>query len=215
MQDEHGLKTVLSDPRLYTFFQNAVGAKKARRWMAGNVWKPSGHEKIVDIGCGPGVCLDYFPPGVSYIGFDMNREYIEAARKKYGEKGVFLLGSIDDFIRKPDARMAEADLVLSNGLMHHLDDREAVDMLRFAKGLLKPKGRLVCLENAYLIHQGCVSRWILRQDRGKNVRDEWEWKALVGRVFGHFSTAIATGLLRIPYVHIIIECSQDPAEAVR
>jgi len=74
---------------------------------------------------------------------------------------------------------------------------------------LAPHGRLVCLESCFLLRQAPLSRWLVSRDRGKNVRYEYEWKALVAKVFERFETHILTGHIRIPYTLIVIEAYDE------
>ena len=48
-QDDTGLKGLFTISRVYDFVQNLLGGVKARRWIARNIWKVSGGEKVVDI----------------------------------------------------------------------------------------------------------------------------------------------------------------------
>ena len=75
---------------------------------------------------------------------------------------------------------------------------------QLAREALAPDGRLVCMEGCFLLSQSPLARWVLKQDRGQNVRTEPEWKALVAQVFSRSETYILTGLLRIPYTLIVI-----------
>jgi SAM-dependent methyltransferase len=201
-QDNAGLKRALTFSSVYTLFQRLVGGD-ARRWIAQNFWRLEGGEKVVDMGCGPGDAFEFMPHAVEYWGFDISEEYIGAARLKHPSAN-FIAGPVSDLAGDP--RLRGADLVLSNGLLHHLSDDEALEALRLAKGVLKEGGRLVCLEAARLERQGRLSRWVVSRDRGQFVRTERQWKALVGQVFDSYSTDILTGLTRIPYTHIVIEC---------
>jgi SAM-dependent methyltransferase len=213
MQDDKGLKRIMSFSLIYEQFQNFVGAKTLRKWLAEHYWKLRDGEKVVDIGCGPGVILDYLPENVRYIGFDISEKYIASAKERYGQRGTFLLGTADDFMRGPEDPLVGADLVLCNGLLHHLEDSEAIRVLELSKKILTPTGKLVCVEPVFLVHQGGISKWIMSRDRGRNIRNEQEWKDLLGQVFDHFSTAVATSLIKIPYVHIVMECYKRPAQA--
>jgi predicted SAM-dependent methyltransferase len=105
--------------------------------------------------------------------------------------------------------LAEADLVLCNGVLHHLDDQETLDVFKLAKSILAPGGRFVSYEPVFLAHQDRISKWIMRRDRGQHVRREREWRALAGSVFQDFDTDIATNLIRIPYTYIIFECRKQ------
>lgn len=209
MQDNNSLKRVLSIFWIYEQFQNLVGAKFLRRWLAEKYWKLNGGEKVVDMGCGPGDILNYLPLDITYIGFDVSEDYIGAAERRFGKRATFIVRTIRECLNVPDSRLNCADLVLCTGLLHHLDDREAIDALQLSKQIMAPSGRLVCIEPTFLVHQGRLSRWIMSRDRGRHVRTEKEWKKLVSTVFGSFETGIATNLYRIPYTHIIIECRNE------
>jgi SAM-dependent methyltransferase len=208
MQDNGGLKSFLSVSWIYEQFQNLVGTRHARRWLAENYWRLNGGEKVVDMGCGPGRILDYLPKDITYVGFDISADYIAAAQRQFGERATFIVSTTDEFLRRPDNRLSCSDLVLCNGLLHHVDDSEARDVLQLAKGIMAPTGRLVCIEPTFLVHQGRSARWIMGRDRGSHIRTEQEWRRLVSDVFDSFATSIATGLIRIPYAHIVIECGK-------
>lgn len=207
MQDDHGIKWIFTLSWAYNLFQDLVGATRARRWVSEHFWCARAGQKVVDIGCGPGSVAHLLPVGVKYVGFDVSDEYISSARSKFeGDPDkTFLVGVAEDYGDHLPAQMQEADLVIINGLLHHLDDGEALAALELARKSLAPDGKLVCLEACFLLSQGTIARWVLKQDRGKNVRTEPQWKALVGKVFEKSESYILTGLLRIPYTLIVIE----------
>jgi SAM-dependent methyltransferase len=207
VQDDHGIKRIFTLSWAYNLFQDLVGATKARRWVSERFWQARAGQKVVDIGCGPGSIVHMLPAGVKYVGFDISDEYISSARAKFeGDPDkMFLVGVAEDYVDDLPAQMQGADLVIINGLLHHLDDDAALTALKLARASLAPDGRLVCLEACFLVSQAPMARWVLKQDRGKNVRTEPEWKALVVQVFEKSESYILTGLLRIPYTLIVIE----------
>lgn len=210
MEDHSGLKQLLSLPWIYDQFQNLVGAKRARRWVADKQWKAAGGEKVVDVGCGSGDALHYLPADVTYVGFDISSSYIDAARRKFAaRRATFLVSTAKELLDQFDDRLSNADLVICSGLLHHLDDADVKDVLQLANQVLKPGGRMICVEPAFLECQGRISHWIMSQDRGCNVRPEQEWKDLVQQVFPEYRTHILTNLIRIPYVHVIIEAKKS------
>ncbi len=205
MQTSKGLGPLLEIAWIYDLFQNLVGGKRARKWIAQNIWKCNRGEKVVDIGCGTGDILNYLPDDIEYVGFDKNETYIQYARKKFGNRGKFLVGTPGDYLKSIDNELNMADLVLCNYILHHLNANEVLDVFKLSKNIMAPKGRLVCIEPTFLIKQSKISKWLLSQDRGQFIRSEQVWKEITGKVFDTFSTSVVTGLIRIPYIHIIIE----------
>ena len=207
MQNDRGIKRIFTLSWAYSLFQYLVGAANSRRWVSEHFWRAQPGQKIVDIGCGPGSTVHLLPAGVKYVGFDISEEYIANARSRYAgdPDKIFLVGVAEDFVERLSPQMQGADLVIINGLLHHLDDGEALTALKLAREALAPSGRLVCLEGCFLLSQSPLAHWVLKQDRGQNVRTEPEWKALVAKVFEKSESYILTGLLRIPYTLIVIE----------
>ena len=207
MYENSGLRRMLSVPWIYEQFQNMVGAGPAKRWMAEKYWRLKGGEKVIDIGCGPGVIFDFLPKDITYLGFDISESYIERAQAQYGSpRATFIVSTATELLKKPDPRFKDADLAMCIGLLHHLTDEESLEVLRFAYQALKPGGRLFCVEPCYLVKQRRFSRFVMGLDRGNYLRQERAWKELIGQVFPSFTTDISTGLVHVPYVHIFIEC---------
>lgn len=215
MQDESGIKGVLAKAWVYKLFQNAVGATRGRKWVSDHFWKVQAGQKVVDIGCGPGNALQHLPKGVKYVGFDVSEEYIGHARARFAgdPDKLFIVGSAEDFLTALPEPMRDADLVILSGLLHHLDDAQALTALKLAKAAMGMRGRMVSLDGCFLIKQARLAHWVVSQDRGKNVRTEPQWKALVGKVFPDFETYILTGLDRTPYTYILMQAFGTPHPA--
>lgn len=201
------LKRLFDVSFCYDFFQDLIGTRQARQWLQLNFWRLSQGDKIVDVGCGTGDILNFIPEGINYIGFDINEQYIVNARKKYGAKGEFFIGEVSQF--RNNSRFFDTDLVTCNGVLHHLDTQQFIQVVEFAKAILRSRGRMVCIEPCFLMHQDKLSTWLMKQDRGAYIRYEDEWKQIVGRVFTQTKTYVLTGLVRFPFVHIVIECTKD------
>lgn len=212
MENQEGCKRLLSLLYAYIFFQKMVGTPRAKKWIAENFWRAATVEKVVDIGCGPGIALHYLPQDIEYVGFDISEKYIETAQRVHAGKkyATFLQASVHSLLETHDDRLANSDLVICSGLLHHLNDDETIEVFLLAREILKPGCRLVCTEPVFTVHQSAFSRWLMSKDRGCNIRTEQQYKDLLSKVFDRYSTNIGLGLIRIPYVHIFLEAWADP-----
>ena len=113
-----------------------------------NVW---GKEKIeplhiIDAGCGPGRLthkIGKMGPEYFTYGLDISESFIAFAKKNnpYGNQGYFLC---EDFSNPPtNSFVPSAEIILMQGVMHHVhgDDREK--FLQRSFELLKPEGILI------------------------------------------------------------------------
>ena len=202
-QISSGVRAVLSSPWVYAAFQTLLGAHAVRSALVDKAVRPAPGMCVLDIGCGPAEILDYLP-GVRYWGFDISAPYIERARAHFGDRGSFSCKVLteDDL-----AGLPEFDVVLSVGVLHHLDDATARSVLALARRALKPGGRLVTLDPCLQPGQNPIARFLIARDRGQNVRDEHGYKQLATSVFDDCKVWIRhkSG---IPYTHCILECTQ-------
>ena len=206
MQINSGLRSVLAFPWVYRLFVGTLGQRKANKeWFIKNVLGLRDGQKLVDVGCGPAQILARLPR-VEYVGLDISDAYIQAARIKFKARGGanFLSGSVEDWTLNP--LTYGADIVLANGVLHHVDDDEAKKILEFAYRVLKDDGRFIFYEPCYLIWQSGISTYFMSRDRGQNIRTEQQWKDLASSIFPLVSTNIVTGVNRLAYVCIIGQC---------
>lgn len=199
------MRSLLAQAGVYSLFARVVGATRARRLHVARYIRPKAGDRILDIGCGPGDILEALP-AVDYHGFDLSPAYIEAARRKFGARGEFHVEAVNRELVK---KYAGFDLVLATGVLHHLSDIEVVDLMEVASAALKPGGRLVTLDGCFVPGQSAGARFFLKKDRGEHVREEAAYVALARRVFAVVHPVVTTELLRIPYTHLVMECSQS------
>jgi SAM-dependent methyltransferase len=194
----------LSFPAGYRLFQWMVGAEFARTTYLNEYAKPVPGDKILDLGCGPADILNHLP-AVNYTGLDVSPEYILSAQRRFGLKGRFLCGDVG--LAAIEGEQGTFDLVLSIGVVHHLDDAQAAKLFALAHRALRPGGRLVTYDGCYAPQQSRIARWLLAQDRGKFVRQREEYLRLASAHFSRVEPQIRQDLLRIPYTHLIMCCS--------
>lgn len=150
----------------------------------------------MDLGCGPAEILGYLPE-CDYLGVDINQRYIDQARAKFGHRGTFHCGTVETFdTYKP----ASFDVVFASGIVHHLDDPQARQLVEIARRSL----RFVTVDGCHTAENGIIARFLLSQDRGKYVRTCEGYRAILAESFDEVSFAIRRDLMRAPYCHVFL-----------
>jgi SAM-dependent methyltransferase len=197
------MKSVLQNGAMYHLFQVAVGAFSARVSMMRRYLHLQAGQRVIDIGCGPGHILTKMPEGVIYDGFDMECDYIDFANQHFGNKGSFHCRLFDiDAV----SEFGPADIVMMNGVLHHMDDDSARMTVSLIEKILKPGGTFFALDGVYTAGQGAIAKWFLDNDRGKFVRTEAAYRAIFLASFPSCEIYLHDDLLRIPYSLAISLC---------
>ena len=202
-----GLRHLLANPRVYDSFQYFVGAYAWRKRFVREFVNPvlRAREHVIDIGCGTGDILQYLPHHVSYVGFDRNAAYIEAARRRFPDRDAcFECESVGP---GSGAKHAKFGIALATGLMHHLNDAEAATLLQAARDSLEDTGRLFLLDPVYTEGQSRLARYVVSKDRGQNVRTVADSVDLCKTVFDSVEYHVDMSPILIPYTGIVITCS--------
>ena len=198
------MNIILKFPRIYNLFSRIVGGN-ARSVYVEKYIRPEEGDKILDIGCGTADILVYLP-SVEYVGLDMNQAYINYAKKRFQNRGKFLARRISKGIVN-ELSLFDFDRVLAKGVLHHLNDDEAIQLFELARSALKHGGRLITFDGCYVKGQPWLTRLILSKDRGKYVRTKDEYLSLASNLFKDIQVSIHHDLIRIPYTHIIMDCT--------
>jgi SAM-dependent methyltransferase len=159
-------------------------------------------QRVLDIGCGPADILAHLPTGIEYHGFDAEPNYIAAAQTRFSGRGSFAVRTV-----APNAvdDIGTFDVVISLAVLHHLTDTEADTLFASAARVLRPGGRVVTLDCAYVRGQHPIARLLAALDRGKYCRSPEGYAALARRHFAQVNATVLHNLIRIPYTHCIIE----------
>lgn len=200
-----GVRAVLSRPSVYELFARLVGGHRGRVRFVREFLDPTAGLRVLDVGCGTGVLLDYLGD-VTYVGLDISAEYIDHARTRFADRDgtTFIVG---DAAALPD-EIGRFDLAVATGVLHHLSDDQARSMITSIAATLAPGGRFVALENAFVPNQSRIARSLIERDRGQHVRTPEGYVEIAGAGFGRVETTVTHDLLRIPYTHCIVDCRE-------
>jgi len=194
---DSGIRKILELPAVYNFFGKITGGKKRRSDQAKKYFNLKPGSKVLDIGCGSGALLNYLPKGVEYHGFDMQEEYIEFAKSKFGDAGNFYLERVGEVLR-PEWK-GTFDAINADGILHHLTDADCKKLLETAIYYLKEDGYMITIDTLKHKDQSKLERWLVSRDRGQNVKFPEEFVELVKPYFKKVETEILSGFLIIPY----------------
>jgi SAM-dependent methyltransferase len=204
-QVTHGLRAVLSHPAVYSGFQRLIGARRSRQRMCEDHLRIQPGDVVVDVGCGPADILELLPRDIEYHGFDLSQAYIDAARARHGDRGIFHCADVQDLVGEA---LPPCQVAIALGLLHHLDDATATGLISSLYERLAPGGRLVTLDGGYWPGQSRIGRALARRDRGQHVRTSECYAALVDARFSRVEVIRREDLLHVPYSHVILECTK-------
>lgn len=196
-------RNLLCLPGVYRSFQKWVSEEFRSEYIRTHV-RPQRGQRVLDIGCGPGDMLAYFPD-VDYVGLDLEPSYIEAAVARFGHRATFRCQNVAEAaVQEPGTY----DVVMANGVLHHLNDSEAAHLVDLARQALKSTGRLVTFDGCFSPDQARLTRWVVGLDRGKFVRGPEQYHRFAAANFADVRGSVRHNLLRIPYTHYIMECAR-------
>lgn len=190
------MRTNFYTPRLYHLLQSAFGSFQARVTTLREYAPLQAGDRVLDIGCGPGHIVNHLPSGIEYHGFDIDEPSIRYAQGHFAAKGKFYCTAFTDDVA---STFNGVRAVIMNGVLHHLSDEEADAVLVSIKRCLRPDGYVFTLDGCLHPGQRGLHRWLHEHDKGKFVRDEAGYRAILTRAFPIVDTHIREDLCRLPH----------------
>lgn len=201
-ENDGGLRRLLRLPWVYEALQSLWGAdENIRRFVREDLLITPGM-RVLDVGCGTGRLASYLGD-VTYIGYEPNPLYVEQGQRENAGRDVTLRSGFFD--EAAAASIEPVDVAVVSAVLHHMTDDEAHALFALLARVLKPDGRVMTLDNAYVAGQGAIARFLISQDRGRHVRTPEGYAALAR---GHFTSAEGRVVhhRRIPYTYWIMTC---------
>jgi SAM-dependent methyltransferase len=156
---------------------------RLRPWVVGGIDMTAFYESleatttdvIVDVGCGTGDALRYLSSVKAYYGFDVDARAIEFARERAAGRPEVTFEVRP--VTAEDMALLQPTVVILAGLLHHLDDEQAVRLLELLAGT--PSIRRIASQDVVYLPGKRVSNMLARLDRGRFVRNEDGYRGLV------------------------------------
>lgn len=203
MERNTGLRSVLTVPRIYEVTQAALYRRSAHGERVRALFPGLGSSirRVLDIGSGPAAFLAQYGRFATfeYVALDPSAAYIAKAEQRFPGRGRYLVGTASTV----DAEaLGTFDLIVCDGVLHHVSDAEAVAISRFARDRLAPGGRFVTFDPVRVPGQHPVAALLIRMDRGARIRTADAYHALLAEAFGPATSGtVVHGRLRPPYDH--------------
>lgn len=154
-------------------------------------------KRVFDLGCGTGNLLNFFKPR-SYLGWDVNGNYINYASNKY---------------KNSDYKFYKRDIVIANlpnrhfdytivvNVLHHLEDEDVNLLFRKLRKWNKTNSLLIIESNP----RGTIGKILEKFDAGSNFREFSELKKILQKNAKVKSMRIVAAPLNT-YEYLVIEC---------
>ncbi|MEZ5225001.1 MAG: class I SAM-dependent methyltransferase [Ilumatobacteraceae bacterium] len=193
---------VLSHPAVYKTFKRVVLPGGVLERLVSDHFVVDDGGRVLDLGCGFGDYAPFYAERCDYLGIDHNESYIETARRmNAGSPARFLVADVADPVV---AENGPFDLVMMSGVLHHLPSDAVRELAALIRPLISANGRFVAMEPVFDPDQGLTARLTIAADRGRFARDEEGYRTLLETAFAKVDTTIVSGMLRIPYTHVIL-----------
>ena len=131
-------------PRLWYIFQLLLGGTFDKRRLV--IQCHHTESRILEIGCSSGNVSAAFKKlsGIEFLGIDIDESAIDLANKIHSKHKhlKFELRSLENLT----TTRRQFDYILFGGILHHVSDSEALDLIRLAKSILSKTGKIVIYE---------------------------------------------------------------------
>jgi len=189
------LSLILSNPVLFNSIRSVIAGnqKFTKQFVHNNLIKYNA-KTVIDIGCGSGDFTEAVPDNISYLGLDINKEYISFAKRHYGNhnRNFIVRNVLDESFYKN--RKFGAALFIS--MLHHLSDDELALILPVVKQITK---KVIIIADIIPDPDGLLRKIVVSLDQGKFIRPKGKKLEIVSRYFKITETKIIPSRLAVQF----------------
>ena len=132
---------------------------------------PKSHDRCVDLGAGTGFLTLALAPQVSFtLAVDISPDMLAVLHSRACESRVRNVSAVVADLARFDLAPNSVDLVVSSYALHHLTDRQKIDLLLRSRAWLRPGGRIVIADMMFGRGGSRRDRKILRAKVARMVR---------------------------------------------
>lgn len=164
------IHNLFDNPAVFNAYQSLVDGGKERRIL--QFLSGVQYETVLDVGCGTGNWA--LTARGAYLGVDVAREFIDAARHRYVDDSSKTFIQLDP---TSEALPGEYDLAQLVSVLHHLSDDQVDALLE----RIVDRIRFLFVLDLYPIAWNPVARFLYAADRGDFIREPAEQKDLLLR----------------------------------
>jgi len=195
------IRRVLASPFAYRTHMKLLGGRSIKAAILRRHLNVAPQSNLLDVGCGPAPDRDLLGP-VRWTGVDMEEHYVEYVRRHLRANDRVILGDVST-IRTLLGETFE--VVLLSGVLHHLDDDKASQLLSDCLDVLSDNGYILTIDPVRIPGKSRLERFLINMDRGEYIRSEKGYYDLVPSKFGSFESHVYPDLGWLPQTqHVAI-----------
>ncbi len=200
-QRKSSIYNLINNPLVYKIIQKVMSGTSLRANIVRNYIKKK-NVKILDIGCGPAEILENISD-CEYYGYDIDSRSIKYARKKYVKKNYHFYNK--KFDKNEIKKLPTFDYIIFFGILHHLEEKEIFTLLTLCKKKMKRDCKLLTEDPILVNDQNIFAKYLIKKDRGKNVRKKKEYLSILKKHFKNVQSKI-THQTFVPYTWFTTVC---------
>lgn len=151
-------------------------------------------KSVLDVGCGTGDFIEAVPDNMSYLGIDINKEFISFAKSHYKDrKSLFL---VQDVIEEQFSLDQKFDATILISMLHHFSDKDLEEILLKIKKITR---KVIIIADIIPNPPGLLRKFMVKMDQGNYIRDKAEKLKILDKYFTITESKIISSRLAVQF----------------